>query len=297
MSFSLHTKSELCQAPLQRSCCLVAEAFAVLLYCNTFSPTEIRLSTLSPDFAKRLPPLFKKAFAVSFDTLPTGKGKHQFTITNPEKIQTIYSVLGYQQDNLSCHINFSLLEDSCCCFAFCRGAFLAGGSVSDPHKTYHLELTTSHLHVSRELPALLHEQQFSPKSSQRKGHYISYFKQSNHIEDFLTAIGAPLSAMDVMNAKLEKNLTSSINRVVNCDAANLGKAVNAAQDQIQAIRKLETQGILQQQAQILQETAELRCMHPDCTLSQLCEYFSPPLSKSALNHRLRKLMALAQQKE
>ncbi len=305
MSFSLNTKEELCQVPLHRSCCIVAEAFAVLLYCSTFHGKQVRLSTQSRAFATRLPILFQKAFAVTFDSLPTtlpttlpieGE-KFHFTLHSPEKIQKIFQNLGYQEENLSCHINFSLLEDNCCRFAFCRGAFLAGGSVTSPQKNYHLELVTSHLQVSRSLPVLLHEHDFSPKSSQRKGHYISYFKQSNHIEDFLTGIGAPISAMEIMNVKLEKNLTSSINRLVNCDAANLGKAVDAAQSQIASIRYLEQEGILAQLPQKLQETASLRCLHPDCTLSQLAEYFTPPISKSALNHRLRKISALAEHKE
>ncbi len=297
MSFSLQTKAELCQIPLQKSCCVVAEAFGILLYCNTFSSTEVQITTLSEDFAKRLPPLFKKAFGISFDHFPTGTSKQQFGIHSPEKLEKICQVLDYSQDTLSSHINFSLLEEPCCAFSFCRGAFLSGGSVSDPKKNYHLELTTTHFHVSRELPALLHEHQFQAKSSQRKGHYISYFKQSEHIEDFLTAMGASNSAMELMNVKLEKNLTSSINRMVNCDSANLGKAVNAAQDQIQAIRYLEKEGILQQLPEKLQETARLRCAYPHCTLSELGEFFSPPLSKSALNHRLRKLNALASEKE
>lgn len=295
MSFGLDTKIELCQAPLNRPCCAVAEAFGVLLYCSSFHPVEIRTSCEA--FALRLSPLFKKAFNVTFDVLPSGTGKFHFSLSSPEKMKKIYETLGYQENNLSCHINFSLLEESCCCFSFCRGAFLAGGSVTDPLKNYHLEMATSHIHVSRELPALLHELNFSPKTSQRKGHFVSYFKQSEHIEDFLTSIGASQSAMNIMNVKLEKNLTSTINRQVNCDAANLTKAVDAAQSQIKQIRSLEKQGILQTLPTKLQETARLRCENPDCTLIQLAEFFDPPITKSALNHRLRKLSALANEKE
>lgn len=164
--------------------------------------------------------------------------------------------------------------------------------MTDPKKDYHLELTTSHLSVSRELPVLLHECNFYPKSLPRKGHHVTYFKQSNHIEDFLTAIGAPISAMEVMNIKLEKNLLRNVNRRVNCDAANLDKAVDAAQTLIQVIRKLEASGVMETLPEKLQETAKLRIEHPHCTLTQLAELFTPPISKSALNHRLRKLTAL-----
>ena len=110
--------------------------------------------------------------------------------------------------------------------------FFAGGSVTDPAKRYHLELATSHLQVSRELEVLLREFGYPPKSVTRNGSCITYFKQSDQIEDFLTLIGAPVAAMSVMSAKLEKDLRNSVNRRLNCDSANLDKAVEAAQEQL-----------------------------------------------------------------
>ena len=179
--------------------------------------------------------------------------------------------------------------------AFFRGAFLAGGSVTDPKKGYHLELTTSHQNVSREMLALMREMDFSPKLASRKGNSVIYFKQSEYIEDFLTAIGAPVSAMDVMTAKLEKDLRGSVNRRVNCDAANLDKVVEAAQGQLEAIRQLQQTGRLETLPEKLQLTAQLRMDHPEDTLAQLAQLCDPPITKSALNHRLRKLVELAQQ--
>ena len=122
-------------------------------------------------------------------------------------------------------------------------------------------------------------------------------KQSEYIEDFLTAIGAPVAAMDVMTAKLEKDLRGSVNRRVNCDAANLDKVVEAAQGQLEAIRRLERSGRLETLPDKLQEAARLRAAHPEDTLSQLAEQCSPPVTKSALNHRLRKLVELGNQVE
>ena len=191
------------------------------------------------------------------------------------------------------HINFGVLEEPCCRAAFLRGAFLAGGSVTDPRKGYHLELTTSHLSVGREMLALMREMGLEPKAAQRKGNSVVYFKQSDRIEDLLTSIGAPLSAMEVMNAKLEKDLRGSVNRRVNCDAANLDKAVEAAMTQVESIRRLEDQGRLALLPEKLQETASLRLAHPEDTLSQLAQRYDPPITKSALNHRLRKLVELA----
>ena len=176
--------------------------------------------------------------------------------------------------------------------SFFRGAFLAGGSVTDPKKGYHLELTTSHQNVSREMLALMRECDFTPKAAARKGNSVIYFKQSEYIEDFLTAVGAPVAAMEIMNTKLEKNLRGSVNRRVNCDAANLDKAVEAAQSQLEAIRNLERQGLLDKLPDKLQETARLRMANPEDTLSQLAQLCDPPITKSALNHRLRKLVEL-----
>ena len=295
MSFSTQVKAELCRAPLNRKCCAQAEAYGVLLYCSLSTPTEVRITTESPEFADRLPQLFQKAFQVRFDRLPAeGAGKRIFSITAPDKLSALWSVFGHDPaEALVHHINYAVLEEDHCRTAFLRGAFLAGGSVTDPAKRYHLELATSHMSVSRELHALLLEMGFSPKESRRKANTITYFKQSNAIEDFLTAMGAPLAAMDLMNAKAEKDLRGSINRRVNCDAANLDKAVDAAQGQIEAIYKLEERGMLENLPDKLKEAVDLRMAHPELTLSQLAELCDPPVSKSAFNHRLRKLVELA----
>ena len=292
MSFSADVKQELCRAPMSRKCCAQAEAYGILLYCNTFSPGEIRIITESDALAQRLPALFKKAFHVTFDRLPDGEGKHIFLISDPEKLESIRQSFGGDQRALALHINYGVLEENCCRIAFLRGAFLSGGSVTDPQKGYHLELSTSHQSVSREMVALMRDLDLEPKDAPRKGNAVIYFKQSDRIEDFLTSIGAPISAMEVMNAKLEKDLRGSVNRRVNCDAANLDKAVEAALLQVEAIRNLEESGQLDQLPDKLKEAAQLRLEHPADTLLQLAQRCDPPITKSALNHRLRKLVEL-----
>ena len=238
MSFSSEVKAELCRTALSRRCCAQAEAYGVLLYCNQFTASQVRISTESNAFAARLPALFHRAFQLSFDRTPEeGAAKRIFSITEPDKLSALWSAFGHEPaGTLAHHINFAVLEEEHCRLAFFRGAFLAGGSVTDPAKRYHLELSTPHLSVSRELRALLLECGFTPKETTRKANSITYFKQSEAIEDFLTAIGAPLAAMEIMNAKAEKDLRGSINRRVNCDAANLDKAVEAAQEQLESIR-------------------------------------------------------------
>ncbi len=295
MSFSGDVKNELCRAPLSRRCCAQAEAYGILLYCNTFSGDEVRIVTENQAFAGRLPQLFKKAFKLSFDRTPEGEGKYIFSITDPAKLAAIRQTYGEEGGGLALHINFAVLEEHCCRLSFLRGAFLAGGSVTDPRKSYHLELATSHQSVSREMVALMREMELEPKSASRKGNAVIYFKQSDRVADLLCAIGAPVQGMEVINAKLEKDLRGSVNRRVNCDAANLDKAVEAALTQVEAIRRLEERGELANLPDKLREAARLRRDHPEDTLAQLAEQCDPPVTKSALNHRLRKLVELGRE--
>lgn len=295
MSFSAEVKQELCKQGSGSKACAQAEAYGIVLFCNTFHSRQLRVITESPKLKERLPFLFRKAFKVTFDQVPEpDDGKGTFLIETPEKLKVIFDTFGLEWNaSVSVHVNFAQLEEEDCRAAFFRGAFLAGGSVTDPLKGYHLELVTSHYHVGREAPALLREAGFVPKTTTRKGNYIIYFKQSDHIEDFLTTIGAPVSSMTVMMAKMERDLRGSVNRRVNCDAANLDKAVEAAQNQIGAIRDLEKRGVLNGLPERLRETARLRVDNPELTLSELAELCDPPVSKSALNHRLRRLVELA----
>lgn len=297
MSFSGDVKSELCRASIQKACCARAETHGILLYCNTFQPDQIRIITENRAFAARLPKLFHKAYGFSFDRFPEegdSSAKLIFEISDSKKIQAIVNVFGFSMEqNLSLHINFGLLEEDCCRVSFLRGAFLAGGSVTNPEKRYHMELVTSHYKVSREMEALMIDMGFASRQTTRSGNFVTYFKQSEFIEDLLTLLGAPVAAMDIMSAKVEKNLRNEMNRRVNCDTANVGKAVDAAQEQISAIRSLEERGKLENLPQKLQETAAMRIRFPEMTLSQLADAFQPPLTKSCLNHRLRKIMELA----
>jgi DNA-binding protein WhiA len=297
ISFSGQIKGELCKTPFSDAASAVAEAYGVLLYCNIFTDLEIRVTTGNADFARRLPPLFQRAFSLSFDRLPetaATRGKNTFAITEPEKLSAVLSALGFDSSGLvSLHINLGLLEEENARRAFIRGAFLASGSVSDPGKSYHLELSTDHPSVHREMLALLTGADLEPKSCARGGNYITYFKQSGGIEDFLTLTGAPLSAMELMSRKIEKDLRNGVNRRVNCDTANLDKSVGAAVAQVEAIRALREGPGFEELPEKLRETAALRADHPELSLSELSLLFNPSISKSCLNHRLRKLVEIA----
>lgn len=300
MTFSARVKEELCRAKVSKKCCAVAECYGVLLFCNSWTSREARIVTESDAFARRLPLLFRKAFHMDFDKRPAAgeTGKRVFAITQESKLATLERCYGYEPSRtVSRTLNFPIVEEPCCRLAFCRGAFLAGGAVTDPEKDYHLEWVTTHRAVSRAFPVVLHEMGFRAKQTTRKGNFVTYVKHSEILEEVLAALGAGVSAMEVMNAKLEKDIRNGVNRRVNCDAANLDKAVQASQEQLAAIEKLEARGVLSSLPDKLQETARLRREFPECTLSELAEQCTPPVSKSCLNHRLRKLMALAMEEE
>lgn len=292
MSFSSEAKAELCQQKPDRKCCALAESYGVLLYCNTFSPREIRIITASSHFAQRLPRLFRRAFGLSFDSLPSSAaGKQSFSITDGEKLSQIFQAFGAEIDStLSHHINFGVIEEDCCRSSFVRGAFLAGGSVTDPEKRYHLELATPHHSVSREAYSLLLDMGFSPKETQRGGNSLLYFKQADAIADFFTTIGASRTAMAVMTAKVEKEMRNTVTRQINCDSANADKTVAAAQAQIAAIRRISRDYGLDALPEALRDAALLRIANPEASLSDLVLLSDPPVTKSCLNHRLKKIM-------
>ncbi|MDE7053522.1 MAG: DNA-binding protein WhiA [Oscillospiraceae bacterium] len=295
MSFSSEVKTELCRGRLDRPCCTRAEIYGALLYGNTFTSREVRLITESESFAARLPNLLESAFHMEFDRLPgEGERKYIFQLTDAGKIHRIIDAFGFDsRQSPVLHINFGLLEEDCCRAAFLRGAFLAGGSVTEPSKRYHLELVTSHAQASREMQALLADMGRQPGQSARNGSQVTYFKSSGQIEELLTLMGAPVSAMALMNAKAEKELRNGVNRRVNCESANLDKTVDAAQAQLEAIRRLYELDRVEGLPASLKETIVLREAYPELTLSQLAEEFEPPVTKSCLNHRLRKLIELS----
>ncbi len=282
-----------------RHCCALAECFGILLFCNSFSADGIRIITESREFAQRLPKLFRKAFDVSFDTLPeeNASGKLVFQITAPEKLDVIMTAFGFSRSGtLAVHLNLPVVEEDCCKASFLRGAFLAGGSVTDPDKGYHLELTTTHQTVARQAYTLMQETLgFYPKLAARGGGQVLYLKQNEQISDCLTYVGAPVAAMGIIEARLEKDLNNKVNRRCNCDDANTSKVVEAAQEQLSAIRILKERELLDKLPEKLRQAAKAREENPESSLTELAGLMEPPISKPAMNHRLKKLVAMAQE--
>ena len=298
-SFSAAAKAEICKTIPNKYCCALAECFGVLLFCNCFDRESVRIITESREFAYVLPKLFKKAFDVEFDMFPSlaAPGKLVFQIHDPQKLDQIFSDCGFYRENmLSLHLNLPLVEEECCRSAFLRGAFLAGGSVTDPEKGYHLELTTTHHNVAREAYTLIHEVlSFYPKMAPRGGGQVLYLKQSDQISDFLACLGASVASMGIIEAKLEKELNNKVNRRCNCDDANTSKVVEAAQEQLTAIRILREREVVDKLPLKLQQAVVAREQNPEASLSELASMMVPAISKPAMNHRLRKLVELSKE--
>ncbi len=296
MSFSSDVKAELCTQSLSRQCCAVAECYGALLYCNTFRPNEIKFVTASREFAARLPVLFDTAFGLRFDRVSDGGqgGKGILQITDRGKLTKIFDAFGADIDNTPVHhVNLAVLEEPCCRAGFLRGAFLAGGSVTDPEKRYHMEFVTGHYNVSRETYALMLELGFSPKEAVRSGNHVLYFKRAVAIADVLSTLGAAQAGEGIRQAQTNKSVSNTVNRRLNCDFANADKVVAAAQEQMEAIRKLEQAVGIFNLPEPLQQAAFLRIANPDASLADLALLSDPPVTKSCLNHRMKKLVALA----
>lgn len=301
ISFSGNAKAEMAKVFPQKNCCALAQCFGILLFCNSFHSDNIRIITESREFAAILPKLFKKAFNVPFDIVPDEDtmGKLCFQITERENIQKVMASYGFDaRDTFALHINFPVVEEECCRTAFLRGAFLAGGSVTDPSKGYHMELATTHQSVSKEANILVEDAMgFSPKTAARGGSRVLYLKQSDQISDFLIFLGAPVASMGIMEAKLEKEMNNKVNRRCNCDDANTSKVVEAAQEQLSAIRVLRQNGAFEHLPGKLLQAATARENNPEASLSELASMMEPPISKPAMNHRIQKLLKLAQEAE
>ena len=293
MSFSTEVKNELCRVSMQRVCCTRAEAYGALLHASAFSHKEIRLNTENAAVARRLQALLQRAFFVVCEPQRVGQ-KHQLILTGAEQIGRIFDALGYdRKSHITYHLNRNVLEEDCCIASFLRGAFLMAGTVAGPDKKSHLELKTARQSLAGEETSLLLDLGLSPQQMRRGSAHILYFKDGTSVEDFLTRIGAPRAAMELMEAKVEKNIRNTINRQVNCETANLVKAADASARQIAAIRAVLDAHGEEGFPENLRETVRLRLEYPTDSLAELAQRFDPPISKPGLSHRLKKIIELA----
>jgi DNA-binding protein WhiA len=186
-----------------------------------------------------------------------------------------------------------LVESECCKRAYLRGAFLSAGSISDPEKSYHLEITTNNRKYAGELSQIMQFFDMRPKDVERKGSYVVYLKESENIVRFLNITGAHGALLELENIRIRKDMRNNINRIVNCETANLEKTVNAAVRQIENIKYIDECIGLNKLSPSLREIAELRLKYSDASLRELGQMLVPPVGKSGVNHRLRKLERIA----
>lgn len=190
--------------------------------------------------------------------------------------------------------NGLILQNTCCKRAFIRGAFLAGGSMSDPNKSYHFEIVCHTHEQAKQLQSVMQSFDTDAKIVERKGHHVVYLKEGSQIVDMLNVMEAYVALMNLENVRILKEVRNTINRKVNCEAANINKTVNAAVKQVEDIELIRERIGLDNLPENLREMALLRLEYPEATLKELGNYLEPPVGKSGVNHRLRKLSAIAE---
>ena len=306
MSFSSDTKKELCKTASNLNEINIAETYGLLLFCKRFSDREISFKTESHEAAERFAQMItvETGSVVQIEkSLSARKNEaslYKVSIPDSDDCKRIFEYFGHDRNDVSLRINRGNIEFDVCMAAFLRGAFLTCGNISSPESEYHLEFNVAHKNLSEDLCRIIPEaseyaagRRITPKSVNRRGSYVVYIKDSEDISDFLTLIGASNASMNIMQVKIIKDYENAKNRRVNSQLANTDKMVSAAVKQVQAIKKLEENGKLSSLSDELQEAAEIRKKYPLVSLKELCGYFETPISKSGLNHRLKKIIELS----
>ncbi len=295
MSFSIDVKSELCELR-QTGCCALAECYGMLLFSRSFGLEKINFQTTNEAVCHRFAARIKKFFGI-FSIIESGgekKVNYKICYKNGGETAKIVSYFGYKSDiNF---INGEILKKECCVHAFLRGVFLAAGQVSDPNKDYRLEISLKNPLICSEFLELCTSFGFAFKLSSRAGATVLYLKDSNVIEEFLTVIGATNAAILIMQSKIYKDMRNKINRISNRETANIFKAVDAAIQQRKAIEILEKKGIAESLEPELVSAIKLRKENPEASLTELCRISSEPITRSGLNHRFRRILEIAQEK-
>lgn len=292
MSFSGQMKIELAKIVPQARHCQLAELAALYKFCNkeiSQNPPIIVLSSENEIVIQKCFTLLKKTFNMYKDfSIYEDVGEKRGATFKLEIRDTDVSLI---EDTLSQSI---ISLKSCCRRAYIRGAFIATGSISDPEKSYHLEYVCQTMDDADFLVKELASFDIEAKIIQRKKYYVVYVKDGTQIVDVLNVMGAHMALMDFENARIVKEVRNSVNRKINCELANIGKTVSAAQKQIEDIKILVGSDKYRSIPDNLKEIAELRLKYQEATLKELGELLSEPLGKSGVNHRLRKLSELAE---
>lgn len=265
-----------------------------MLFSKILSKEKICFQTESRTSAEIFIRLFKNVFHIEPECCENlrrnGTVLYRFDIENTLIIGDVFSK--YKLETSERSINSEIIATNSL-GVFTAGIFIACGSVNDPSKEYHLEFTVPEERLANELALLLRDIGAAAKTAIRRGQYIVYIKDSESIEDTLTFIGAQQCTLELMNVKIYKDVRNKANRIANCDAANIDKVVKAAMKQIDDIRLISQTSGLESLSDELHEIAELRLENTDMSLQEIGESLSVPLSRSGVNHRFKKIAAIA----
>lgn len=310
MTFSSITKNEISKIAITNKCCQLALLSALIKMTGTIqihgiNRIGIRLSTENASIARMLFSLLKNCFEINTRVVVRKnshlKKNNNYTLYIDSEMgsQEILKATGILMEGdkalkLNHKVPHHLIKKSCCRKAYLRGVFLGGGSISDPEKTYHLELVTNNEDYAEDIKDLLNHYELGAKVVVRKGNYVVYIKEGEHIVNFLNIIGAHNALLSLENVRIYKEMRNNVNRIVNCETANLDKTLNAAMRQIENIIYIKDTMGLDKLPAGLAEIAELRLEYKEASLKELGEMMSPPIGKSGVNHRLRKLDQIAE---
>ena len=311
MSFSSSVKDELSRQMPGARHCQIAETAAILSLCGRVKISAsdhfwIEIHTENVAVARKYFTLLKKTFNIRTDVsirsgINPGRSRtyivavreHEEALKVLQAVKLINSQ-GEIGENLSLIRNV-VLQNACCRRAFIRGAFLAAGSISAPEKFYHFEIVCPTEPKAEQLKNIIATFDIEAKIVPRKKYYVVYIKEGSQIVDILNVMGAPVSLMELENIRIVKEMRGSVNRQVNCETANINKTVSAAVKQIEDIRFIQSVAGLSGLPESLQEMARIRLERPEATLKELGEALEPPVGKSGVNHRLRKLSLVAEE--
>ena len=309
MSFSGKVKEELAGNISPARHCRIAELAAFIGMCgtvaiNSFDQYSIRIHTENLLVARKVFTLIKKTFNIESDisirrniqkqsvSYSVVVKQHQDALRVLQAVKLIDEHLdGFEEVRI---VNPIVVQQTCCKRAFIRGAFLAAGSMSDPKKAYHFEIVCAAEPMAEQIRELMSSFSMDAKIVQRKKSYVVYLKEGSQIVDILNIMEAHVSLMELENVRILKEMRNTVNRKVNCETANLNKTVSAAVKQLEDITYLRDTIGLEKLSEGLEEVALARLSHPDASLKELGALLSPPVGKSGVNHRLRKLGDLAE---
>lgn len=294
MSFTADIKTELSETERFTTSMKRAYAYGFLLFGKSFNTRSISCATDYECVINSFKAVIKELAGIEPVVTRLKSGKYVLRIATAGERRKIIEFFDHSPNEISLRINHGNFEDDECYYAFLRGVFMTCGSVSNPDKGYHLEFVVQHNKLSGDLLKVLTNISLSAKYILRKYSHVIYLKGSENIEDLLTMMGAPNSSLYLMGIKVQKDVRNKINRRMNFESANMTRAIEAGLAQVKAIEIIEKKQGLDSLSDELKELAVLRKENPDMSLKELGEALSIPISRSGVNHRLAKLVSIAE---